>query len=227
MDKCPKSCMFMPDPTKPNIGMVQQAILSNKNIKEILMRFLEGKEPPIVVNLFGGPGMGKTTTAWGVSKRLKIKRVNMECVAEYAKGLVWEERLDKEDQTYIFAKQSKHQKRCAKHVDVIVTDAPLLLSLYYGREMPNWFKEMVRDIFNGYNNMNYMIKRGDNLPYCEIGRTQTEEESNEIHKELELLLKRENVPFTSLYREDDKSQDMIESKIVFDVMQKLKDRNTN
>ena len=47
----------------------------------------------IVVNLFAGPGSGKSTTCAGVFAKLKLAGVNCEMALEYAKDKVWEERI--------------------------------------------------------------------------------------------------------------------------------------
>lgn len=44
----------------------------------------------IYVNLYGGPGSGKSTTAAGVVSQLKLLSINAELVTEYAKDLTWE-----------------------------------------------------------------------------------------------------------------------------------------
>lgn len=41
----------------------------------------------IYVNLYGGPGSGKSTTAAGVVSQLKLLSINAELVTEYAKDL--------------------------------------------------------------------------------------------------------------------------------------------
>ena len=45
---------------------------------------------PIVVNLFGSPGAGKSTGAADVFSRLKKLGINAELVAEFAKDKTWE-----------------------------------------------------------------------------------------------------------------------------------------
>ena len=60
----------------------------------------------IVVNLFAGPGSGKSTTCAGVFSKLKLAGVNCEMALEYAKDKVWENSLDVlDDQIYVFGKQ--------------------------------------------------------------------------------------------------------------------------
>ena len=52
---------------------------------------MEGKGA-LCVNLFGGPGIGKSTTAAGVFNLLKLHGIETELITEFAKDLVWEER---------------------------------------------------------------------------------------------------------------------------------------
>jgi broad-specificity NMP kinase len=48
----------------------------------------------LVVSLFAGPGVGKSTMATGIFSALKFKGIECEYVSEYAKNLVWgKERL--------------------------------------------------------------------------------------------------------------------------------------
>jgi ABC-type glutathione transport system ATPase component len=46
----------------------------------------------IMVNIYGGPGCGKSTTAAGVFTLLKIHKIDCELVTEFAKDLTWENR---------------------------------------------------------------------------------------------------------------------------------------
>ena len=59
----------------------------------------------IVVNLFGGPGSGKSTFMANLFYHLKCRGVEVEMAPEFAKDLVWEERVQYfDEQIYIFAK---------------------------------------------------------------------------------------------------------------------------
>jgi hypothetical protein len=59
----------------------------------------------VVVNLYGGPGTGKSRTAALLFATMKQRGVNCELATEYAKDVVWEGRESLlSDQIYLFAK---------------------------------------------------------------------------------------------------------------------------
>lgn len=144
---------------------------------------------PIVVNLFGGPGCGKSTGAAQVFSDLKKAGVNAELVAEFAKDKTWEKNdVALSCQEYIFGKQSYRLARCRDDVDVIVTDSPLLLALLYNKNpaLDSSFDRVVTRVFDTYHNMNFILNRVK--PYNPKGRKQTEKESRELDDSTTKLL---------------------------------------
>ena len=60
----------------------------------------------LLINLFGGPGAGKSTGAAYIFSQLKMAGVNAELVTEFAKDKVWEGNKEVfKNQAYIFGKQ--------------------------------------------------------------------------------------------------------------------------
>ena len=142
---------------------------------------------PIVVNLFGGPGTGKSTGAAYVFSMLKMQGINCELVTEFAKDKTWEHNMTAlGNQAYVFGKQSYRMSRCINQVDVIITDSPLLLSLIYNSNLGQTFNNMVLEIFNSYNNLNFLLTR--TKPYNPIGRNQTEKESDDLSHSIKSML---------------------------------------
>ena len=139
---------------------------------------------PIVVNLFGGPGCGKSTTAAMVFSLLKLHDVETELITEFAKDLVWEERSHTfKNQHYLFGKQHHRLWRIGDKVDVMVTDSPIFLSVVYRKELySDAFRKVVIEEFNAYNNMNFFLKR--TKTYNELGRNQTKKEAKQIDREI-------------------------------------------
>lgn len=144
----------------------------------------------IVVNLFGGPGSGKSTGAAYIFSQLKMAGINCELITEYAKDKTWEKNMTALDcQEYILGKQSYRMKRCADKVDVIITDSPLPIGLFFNNdpalENVEFFKT-VMNLFNKYDNRNYLLTRIK--PYNPIGRNQTQEEADNIGEQIQDFL---------------------------------------
>lgn len=139
---------------------------------------------PIVVNLFAGPGAGKSTTAAAVFALLKLHGVNCELITEFAKDLTWEQRYKTlKNQLYIMAKQHHRMWRLKDEVDVIVTDSPLMLSLIYRDNIKTFVRDTILHYSDvGFKNFNYFIDRKKD--YNPKGRNQTEKEALLIDKKI-------------------------------------------
>jgi len=154
-----------------------------------------------VVNLFGGPGVGKSTIAAGVFFRLKSLSVNCELVREYAKDVVWEGRNSLlANQIYVFAKQHKRLTDVVGHVDVVLTDSPLPLSAVYGSHYPACFTDLVWHEFNSFSNLNFVLER--RKPYVTSGREQTEEQAAGLDVRIRHVLDANGVPYMRLQGTD-------------------------
>jgi hypothetical protein len=153
----------------------------------------------IVINLFAGPGSGKSTTCAGVFSKLKLAGVNCEMALEYAKDKVWENSLDVlDDQIYVFGKQLHRLNRLKGKVDVIITDSPILLSIIYNKEASNYLDDLVIEQFHKFNNLNYYVVRDES--FNPKGRVQNHEESMEKDDEIKTLLNEHNISYTTVYK---------------------------
>lgn len=153
------------------------------------------KNQTLIVNLYGGPGSGKSTTCAGVFERLKLEGINCEMATEYAKDKVWEESYKTlDDQIYVFGKQLHRLKRLIGKVDVVITDSPLLFSIQYDSEKNEAFKTLVIDQYSRMNNLNFFIIR--NSHFESKGRMQNLEESKEIDKSIKDILNSLNIDYT-------------------------------
>jgi nicotinamide riboside kinase len=154
----------------------------------------------LVINLFGGPGCGKSTTMARLFADLKTKGLNVEMVSEFAKDLVYEQRQETmKDELYIFAKQHHRMFRVNDKVDVIITDRPLLLTNIYAKlylpenDFRNDLVNLVRSTFNNFDNYNILLNR-NGIEYKTEGRLQDLEQSKEIDEMTlkELVLSRQS-----------------------------------
>ena len=172
----------------------------------------------IIVNIFAGPGAGKSTLAAGLFHALKLEHIHVEQVMEYAKDLVWEERQKTLlNQVYVFGKQQNRVHRLIRKVDVVVTDSPFLLSVFYGREYgtyPESFYTCIKDIFQTYDNLNIFINRGTH--YQTEGRNQTQEEAVMFDNKIRKWLEAENILYTS-----------VDQNLIAPIIQMIKERLKN
>lgn len=152
----------------------------------------------IVVNLFGEPSAGKSTVAMDITAKLKRKGINAEYISEFAKDKLYENNGEVfKHQEYLFGKQSFKMGRVKDKVQVMVTDSPLVLSIIYNQNeyLHESFDEMVMDVFNSYNNKNYMLLR--NHPYENEGRFQNESEANDVRAKILSELERLGIEWDS------------------------------
>ncbi len=143
-----------------------------------------------IINLWGGPGSGKSTTAAEIFAHLKKQGINCELVQEYIKGWVWEERKRIfGDQLYILAKQVRKEQILLGKVDFIITDSPVWFSAFYDWSASEYKREsalanVIEDYQlslkkEGHDVYDLFISRADR-PFNPAGRYQSENQAKEI-----------------------------------------------
>ena len=173
-----------------------------------------------IINLFGGPGIGKSSIASGLTYKLKKKHINCDNPYEFPKALAWDENHSAiQDQLYVLANQHRGIVKSFGKVDYIVLDSPILLSLTYrnyykGTEYPSSlygesFDKMVLDTFNQYDNINIVLDRADGV-HNNDERYQNLEESKELDGVIENSLIENNIPFHKIKVDDDTVDNIIE-----------------
>lgn len=143
-----------------------------------------------VINLFGGSGCGKSTTAALLFARMKLKGMHVELVREYVKYWAWNDRKVREwDQLYLLGKQSAYESMLYGKVDYIVTDSPILLAGIYqeyrsqGRD--KYVGEAAKAFINHARSRDVVFKDfflTRTKPFDPRGRWETEEEAKDIDK---------------------------------------------
>ena len=221
MDKCElhfRGYIASPQEIADGIKKYEEETKKRDELTRMVQRFQEAKEyeryqklqeirnkKPLVINLFGAPGAGKSTGAAIIFAELKKRGVNVELVTEFAKDKTWEHNaMALGCQEYVFGKQSYRLARCKADVDVIVTDSPLPLSLLYTSDpallSDNAFQKVVMNVFNSYNNLSYFVNRVK--PYNPKGRNQTERESDVLAAELKKLLNENDISCVEILGDD-------------------------
>jgi hypothetical protein len=159
-----------------------------------------------IINLFGGAGVGKSTTAALLFAEMKIRGLHVELVREYVKLWAWSGRkVRPEDQLYLLGKQSAYESALYGKVDYIVTDSPVFLAgayaewqsgqsgKYVGIAADN-FIELSEKSGNVYKN--YLLTR--EKPYDPRGRWGTASEAEEFDWFLTKLLRHHNHSVTAI-----------------------------
>lgn len=162
----------------------------------------------LVINLFAGPGAGKTTLAHRLAADLAEMGVLTEYVGEYAKELIWRGRrgvLDgsPENQRHVTGEQMRRIDVLLGQVQVIVTDSPALLGLVHMKPGPDRdrYAEKLRSWHLSHSNFDVFVNRSES--YDSRGRRHTLEESVVIDDEVRTLV--DGLPSSSLmeyYRSD-------------------------
>ncbi len=145
----------------------------------------------LIVNLFAGPGTGKSTTAGGLFYKLKTSGVNCEYIQEYAKDKAWQgDMFTLECQPYITGKQLYRLHRVLGKCEVVITDSPLLQGLAYGGKfVDDSFKQWIVNTHNNMNTLDIFLQRDIQAhPYEEAGRSQSLDEAITLDAKIYKLL---------------------------------------
>lgn len=151
-------------------------------------------EKPLVVNLFAGPGAGKTTAALELTAALKKAGYNVEYVSEYAKELVLEKKADLlQDQQHVTDTQYQRLERLRNSgVEIVVTDSPVLLGKIYGEgRIDEAYSRQIEGYYKSFENFNLYVQRG--ATYQTEGRLQTQSEAQALDKKITSMLKEQGV----------------------------------
>jgi GTPase SAR1 family protein len=153
----------------------------------------------IYINLFGGPGVGKSTIAAGLFHFMKRNNYSVELVTEFAKDLVWEDRAATlQIQPYVSMKQFRNLARLQGKVDYVITDSPIIKDSVYARrfapELPQSYHKLLLFLHSYLgDSINILLTRCHS--YETNGRLQTESEAVELDAELKFLLELHDIDY--------------------------------
>jgi hypothetical protein len=169
-----------------------------------------------VINFVSGPSCGKSLCSALIFAELKMRHLSCELVQEYAKQLVWQDRLDELDNQYqVSMEQYKMINAVKNKVEYIVTDSPLLLGLFYNRyhknnvSNVNKTEEMILNKIKEFDNIYILLERNDEFKFEKEGRIHSEEESKMIDKKMEELLKEFGFKYLKIKSSKDNIENMV------------------
>ncbi len=137
---------------------------------------------PKCINLWAGPGTGKSRTAAGVFTAMKSMGLRVELVTEKAKFYTYEGNVRRlKDQFLLMCQQEYCQRIVRDQVDWIVTDSPPGMGIAYARRLDRKVLHSMQEHFrNRYANFDILLLRDDTRPYQTYGRFQTEAEARDL-----------------------------------------------
>jgi len=155
------------------------------------------------INLYGGPGVGKSTMAAQVYLRLKQWGRSVELVQEFVKARAYEGRpIVGWECLSTFTRQFEAEHRFLSNgVGEIVTDSPLLLQAFYaewhGCKVASQLKEMALAYEEPFPSINFLLFRDKR--YVSQGRFQDEEAARGIDRDVERMLNECGVQYFVLH----------------------------
>lgn len=164
----------------------------------------------LIVNCFGGPGVGKSTLATRLYSSLKQKHYDVEYVNEFAKEMVYEDNTKVlANQVLVFGTQLHRLKMASENNSIVICDSPILLSAVYNPNTSKHLIELVVEMHNKFNNYNIFIKR-TMQPHSMVGRIHSLTQSITIDNQILNLLTERNIKFTKHSLDDDISSLLLE-----------------
>lgn len=152
-----------------------------------------------VINLFGAPGVGKSSAAAGLFYYMKRDGFSVEQVTEYAKYLILSgnEKTLLNEPGKLLAEQFHKQKILTDMYDYAITDSPLPLVSFYNENLTKNFTPYNFDLFDQFDNINLFLSRdlSGGAIYEEEGRIHSREESIRINGELKEYLTKHGIGF--------------------------------
>lgn len=153
----------------------------------------------IVINFWGGAGIGKSTLAARTYAWLKQRGCRTEMTGEYAKELVYEDSMRViRDQLYLYAEQ-EHRLRCLAEsgVEVAVCDSPTPLSVVYDVEQDKMLADLIWDRFNRFKSINFLLKRNNRM-FTEKDRIDTLASAHAVDEAIVKMLDEHKIPYTEV-----------------------------
>lgn len=151
------------------------------------------------INLWAGPGTGKSGLSGLLYGKLKETHIDCELVREYAKELYWEGKLKETEQLIISTEQYKRELLIEGKNDVAIIDTSLLSGILH---CPETYRQNLTDILftltKSWNMKHYFIERNLNSPYEHNGRRHTLSQSLELDNQILDFFRLHNIKYTTI-----------------------------
>lgn len=151
-----------------------------------------------VVNLFAGPGSGKSTTAAGLFYTLKTADFRCELITEVAKDMTYEKNASRmSNQIFLLGEQYQRLHRVRESVNFAISDSPIILGINYRPDSyPASYDQLCIDLFNEFENLNYFVVR--KKKYQAYGRNETEDQARRHDDSIREILEKYKIPYTPI-----------------------------
>ncbi len=161
----------------------------------------ENKKKSIIIDIYGGPGSGKSSTAKMLSGLINSLGYTSETPEEYPKYLIHKEDFKSlSNQIGIFSEHKLRIDSLLGKYDFIISDSPTLMqNIYikdvYGKKDYKLLRKLVKLEHQKHNDrrISFFLNRKHN--FKEIGRVQNEEQALEKSKQIKRYLIKNEVDF--------------------------------
>ncbi|NCQ51789.1 hypothetical protein GW796_07840 [archaeon] len=172
-----------------------------------------------VINLFGAPSAGKSTTMLGLTYHMKLMGLSVENTPEFFKEMIYEDSKTElfGGQLYVLGEQNRRIARLNGKNDFAVTDCPLqLIGFYTPPDYVPGFNSFVKNLNDTYNNVNYYIER--NHEFENEKRVHDEAQSKNIENNLPNYLNEMGIKYKTIKSGEDLVQNLIDDLIFSNVI---------
>lgn len=138
-----------------------------------------------VINLWSGPGAGKSTIAAAIFNLMKREGFEVELIPEAAKSMTYERAMTQlSNQLLVLAQQEHQLRRLIGQVEYVIVDSPFPMGLAYCKpEDIDRYQHLIDCLWSDYDNYDFFLQR-TRTPFKQAGRNQTYEAALALDKSI-------------------------------------------